>query len=103
MQSIHRLMTLAVAGMLGVAASAAVEAAAPAADFKKYDRNGDGKISLKEYEAQGGTVEMFRHLDANGDNVLSHTEFVTKGAEPTPIAPASPESPEVPDPHDDRR
>lgn len=100
MQSIHRLMTLALAGTLGAAASTAVEAAAPTADFKKYDRNGDGKISLKEYEAHGGTVEMFRKLDANGDNVLSPTEFVTKDAEPTP---ASPESPEVPDPHDDRR
>lgn len=41
---------------------------------------------------------MFRQLGANGDNVLSHTEFVTKDAESAPIAPASPESPVVPAP-----
>lgn len=70
----HRFMTLTLAGLL--CASAASQALAATADFKAYDRNGDGKISLEEYEAQGGQAQAFHEGDDNRDNALSPDEFV---------------------------
>jgi hyperosmotically inducible protein len=75
MKSIHhRFMMLTLAGMLS--AGAAGQALAATADFKAYDRNGDGTISLEEYQAQGGQAQTFHEGDANRDNSLSPDEFV---------------------------
>ena len=70
----HRFMTLTLAGVLSV--GVAGQALAATADFKAYDSNGDGKISLEEYQAQGGQVQAFHEGDANRDNSLSQDEFV---------------------------
>lgn len=94
MKFIHyRLTTLTLASVLGVAASASALAASTAADFKTYDSNGDGKISQKEYQAQGGSEGTFRMIDANGDGNLSHDEFVKKGGTAVPANPAAPDMP----------
>lgn len=75
MKSINpRFMTLTLAAMLSV--GVAGPALAATADFKAYDSNGDGKISLEEYQAQGGQVQAFHEGDANRDNSLSQDEFV---------------------------
>lgn len=70
----HRFMTLTLAGLLGI--GVAGQALAATADFKAYDGNGDGKISLEEYQAQGGQAQAFHEGDANRDNNLSQDEFV---------------------------
>jgi len=71
----HRsLLTLALAGILG--AGAVGQAQAAAVDFKTYDSNGDGKISLQEYEAQGGQAKAFKEGDSNHDNALDRDELV---------------------------
>ena len=83
MKSIHpRVLTLTLAGLLG-AASASVLAqpmpeAAPATgapSFKSIDSNGDGKISLAEFKAQGGDDQVFTKLDTDQDKSLSQAEF----------------------------
>jgi len=74
----HRFMTLTLAGVLSV--GGAGQALAATAGFKAYDSNGDGKISLEEYQAQGGQVQAFREGDANRDNSLSQDEFVKASA-----------------------
>jgi hypothetical protein len=87
MKSIHpRVLTLTLAGLLG-AASASVLAqpmpeAAPATgtpSFQSIDSNGDGKISLKEFKAQGGDDQVFAQLDTNQDKSLSQEEFAKLG------------------------
>jgi len=70
----HRFITLTLAGVLGV--GVAGQALAAAASFKAYDSNGDGKISLEEYQAQGGQAQAFHEGDANRDNSLNQDEFV---------------------------
>lgn len=97
----HRLTTLTLASVLGAAASTSALAASPAADFKTYDSNGDGKISQQEYRAQGGSEGTFSMIDANGDGGLSHDEFVKKGsASVPPAAPANPPAPGMPGSND---
>lgn len=102
MKFIHyRLTTLTLASVLGVAASTSALAASPAADFKTYDSNGDGKISQQEYQAHGGSEGTFHMIDGNGDGGLSHDEFVQKGSASTPpAAPAKPATPGMPSPND---
>ncbi len=95
----HRFASLTLAGLLGAVTSASVLAASPAPDFSKYDANGDGRISLEEYQAKGGEEQTFRSIDVNGDKLVSHDEFAKQG---TPSAaratPATPATPAMPDP-----
>jgi hypothetical protein len=74
----HRFMTLTLAGVL--IAGAAGKALAATTNFKAYDSNGDGQISLEEYQAQGGQVKAFREGDSNHDNSLNPDEFVKASA-----------------------
>ena len=87
MKSIQpRLLTLTLAGLLGAASASALaepmpEAApAPGApSFQSVDSNGDGKISLAEFKAQGGDDQIFTKLDADQDKGLSQVEFAKLG------------------------
>ena len=44
-------------------------------DFKAYDQNSDGMISLEEFVALGGKGQAFLVGDANSDNYLSSDEL----------------------------
>ena len=87
MKSIHpRLLTLALAGLLGAASASALAQpmpeAAPATgapSFQSIDSNGDGKISLAEFKAQGGDDQIFTQLDTDQDKRLSQAEFAKLG------------------------
>ena len=46
--------------------------------FKKADKNGDGKVSRAEYGALL-IDEMAEYFDGNGDGVISKNEFVSLG------------------------
>jgi hypothetical protein len=96
MKSIHpHFLTLTLAGLLSAAsvsafaqpmpeaapASAAATAGAPS--FKSHDSNGDGKISLEEFKAQGGQEQTFTKMDANQDKSLSNDEFSKLGKSST--------------------
>ena len=48
------------------------------AQFRKADRNGDGKVSREEY-GKLMIDEMAEYFDANGDGVVSKSEFVALG------------------------
>jgi EF hand domain-containing protein len=102
MKSIHHhAWALGLAGVLGTVASVSVLAAPTAPEFKTYDSNGDGQISLKEYLAKGGQEQTFRMIDANGDQSVSHDEYAKKGISPaTQGAPAMPATPAMPAPND---
>lgn len=66
-------LKLALASVLSV--SIAGQALAATARFKAYDSNGDGKITLDEYQAQGGQAPAFHEADSNRDNSLSPDEL----------------------------
>lgn len=73
----RKLLTLALAGMLS---AGVVGQAQAAASFKTYDSNSDGKVSLQEYEAQGGQAKAFNEGDTNHDEFLDRDELVKAGA-----------------------
>ena len=73
----HSFVKLALAGLLS-AASASALAAPVMPGFKTSDSNGDGKVSLEEFKAQGGQEKIFTEIDANQDKSLSSDEFVKK-------------------------
>ena len=75
MKSVNqRVMTLAFVGLFS-AVSGSVFAAGAASAFKSYDANSDGKVSIDEYQAQGGTKSTFSTIDADGNKSLSKDEF----------------------------
>lgn len=75
MKSVNkRVMTMAFVGLFS-AVSGSVFAAGASSAFKSYDANSDGKISMEEYEAQGGTKSSFSTIDADGNKNLSKDEF----------------------------
>jgi len=75
----HGFVKLALAGLLS-AASASALAAPVMPGFKSSDSNGDGKVSLEEFMAQGGQEQAFREGDANRDNLLNGDEYVKASA-----------------------
>lgn len=89
MKSIHpNFLALTLAGLLS-AASASVLAqstsgtsfspAPSASSFQSVDSNNDGKISLEEFKALGGSEQTFAKTDANQDMYLSKDEFAKLG------------------------
>lgn len=72
------VLNLALAGVLGSVAAAAV--AEPNSDFEAQDRNGDAKISLEEFQARGGEARAFRQSDADRDAKLTRDEFIKSAA-----------------------
>ena len=58
----------------------------PASQFKKLDKDGDGRLSLAEFQAKGKDPakreKRFHKRDANQDNYLSLEEFCV--AKPSP-------------------
>ena len=87
MKSIQpRLLTLTLAGLLGAASASALAEPMPEAtpatagpSFQSVDSNGDGKISLAEFKAQGGDDQGFSKLDTDQDKSLSQDEFAKLG------------------------
>jgi N-acetylneuraminic acid mutarotase len=67
-------------------AFAAVQAwAAPEKpDFKAYDNNSDGMISLEEFVALGGQGQAFLEGDLNSDDHLSSDELINVTASKEP-------------------
>jgi len=62
-------------GKTGAKASAGVRAAA----MKRWDADGDGELTLEEYQAglkQPDAEQRFRRFDTNGDGRLTRDEFV---------------------------
>ncbi len=55
----------------------------PEAQFKKWDENGDGKLSLSEYVGKKTAAEdeaEFKKLDKDGDGSLNLEEFLAGAA-----------------------
>jgi len=76
----HRILNLALAGALGAFTATTVLAAPATPNFQTTDSNGDGMISLKEFQAQGGQEQAFTEGDANRDKRLSNDEYTKAGA-----------------------
>lgn len=77
-----RFVSVGACGLLSLALLAAEPAEAAkakkGADFAKLDADGDGKISLKEFEASGkgkGKDKIFNKLDTNKDGFLTKDEL----------------------------
>lgn len=87
MKSIHpNFLTLTLAGLLSVASASVLAQPMPEAvpatgapSFQSLDSNGDGKISLTEFKAQGGDDHIFTKLDTDQDTGLSQDEFAKLG------------------------
>jgi len=80
---------LAVLGLLAVPwASAADQGGGVAGAFKAADRDGDGKLSLKE---SGMPKDIFDRSDADGDGSLSAQEY-TRGPVDKPAGDAQPKA-----------
>ena len=69
---------LFLAAVFGLSAAAA-SAQDRGQRFVQRDGNGDGVLSLHEYQSTGGHPGNFRALDTDGDGVLDHGEFVGRG------------------------
>lgn len=48
--------------------------------FKEYDLDGDGQVSLYEWQEKNGTYAAFRKLDLNGDGFITLRELARAGA-----------------------
>ena len=53
-------------------------------DFKAYDQNSDGMISLEEFVSLGGKGQAFLAGDVDGDNRLSSDEWLKVTASKAP-------------------
>lgn len=89
MKSIHpNFLTLTLAGLLSAASASVLAQSTPgtsfspapsAHSFQSVDSNNDGKISLEEFKALGGSEQTFAKTDANQDMYLSKDEFAKLG------------------------
>jgi len=76
---INLLVSIAVG--LGIAFSSAVWAKNPEMAVKKRDSNGDGKVSLDEWDKK---EFIFNKIDLDGDGYLTAKEFAIKWGMPVP-------------------
>ncbi len=89
MKSIHPdFLALTLAGLLSAASASVLAQSTPgtsfspapsASSFQSVDSNNDGKISLEEFKALGGSEQTFAKTDANQDMYLSKDEFAKLG------------------------
>lgn len=89
MKSIHpNFLALTLAGLLSAASASVLAQSTPgtsfspapsASSFQSVDSNNDGKISLEEFKALGGSEQTFAKTDANQDMYLSKDEFAKLG------------------------
>lgn len=70
----NRLNLTQVTALAAILASP-VWAATTSSPFTRYDINADGKISLEEFQAQGGLVKAFHDGDINRDLQLDKQEL----------------------------
>jgi Ca2+-binding EF-hand superfamily protein len=83
---IHWMQAVTAAAVLAApVASMAQVTAAREQTFRDRDKNHDGVLTLEEY---GGHPGNFHAMDANGDGVLSHDEFVNRYRDGDQNAPA---------------
>lgn len=76
MKSINdRILNLTLAGALGAFTASSTLAAPVMPNFQTTDGNGDGMISLQEFQAKGGVEQAFLEGDANRDKRLSSDEY----------------------------
>jgi hypothetical protein len=76
-----RFLPIALVGMLTIGAMSPALAAdsagsVEAPSFKVYDTDGDGKISLKDFQAKGGDEKVFLAADTDKNGSLSSEEFL---------------------------
>ncbi len=76
----HRFVNMALVGVLGGFVAASTMADPVTHSFKDADKNGDGKVSLVEFAAQGGTPKAFREGDSNNDRRLNSDEYLKAAA-----------------------
>jgi len=74
------MLILILVATLGAFTATAPLAGLVAPPFNAYDTNGDGAISLEEFQAQGGLVKSFHDGDMNRDLSLSKDELATASA-----------------------
>ena len=82
-----RIRNAAIVTVVCAFAATQAWAASVKPDFKAYDKNTDGMISLEEFVELGGKGQDFMTGDANGDNHLSTDEW-TKIVSSAPSAKA---------------
>ena len=70
-----RIRNAALVTLVCAFAAAQAWAASVKPDFKAYDKNSDGMISLEEFVELGGKGQDFMTGDVNGDNRLSSEEW----------------------------
>lgn len=71
-----RILNLTLACALNALAATPALAGPAMPGFKTVDGNGDGMVSLEEFQAQGGHEQAFREGDANRDTHLDSSEYV---------------------------
>lgn len=74
----------AIVALVCAFAAAQVWAASVKPDFKAYDQNSDGMISLEEFVSLGGKGQAFLAGDVDGDNRLSNDEWINVTASKAP-------------------
>lgn len=79
-----RIRNASIATLLCAFAAAQALAASAKPDFKAYDQNSDGIVSLEEFVVQGGKEPAFLAGDVNGDSRLSSDEWLKTTASKTP-------------------
>lgn len=76
MKSINQsILNLTLAGALGAFTASSALAAPMMPRFQVADSNGDGMVSLDEFQAKGGYEQAFDEGDANRDKRLNSAEY----------------------------
>ena len=81
---IHIRNAAIVALVCAFAAAQAWAASSAKPEFKAYDQNSDGMISLEEFVSLGGKGQAFLAGDVDGDNRLSSDEWLKVTASKAP-------------------